>query len=212
MPMPVPSPGEPAVRGECFGNRRENDGKWARRCSNCRLWQPENKDHFPTQVQRGITYWNSWCRECFRKRAREQQRQRRADPIEAQRVRDEKERHRTSSKGRAWRAQRNVIDNSSHRQRLTGTPCTLTPDQWTRVCELLDHCCTYCGCQPERLEIDHVIPISADDYPGTILGNVVPACIHCNRSKGGKQMAQWRPELMPRLLDVLARIESAMLA
>jgi 5-methylcytosine-specific restriction endonuclease McrA len=131
-------------------------------------------------------------------------RERRTDPIEAQRVKDERKRHRDSPQGRAWRRERYVIDNAAQRQRHTGAPCTLTAAQWAGIRELFGYCCAYCGCQPGQLEIDHVIPISADDYPGTIVGNVVPACQECNLSKANKRVEQWRPDIVPRVRDLLA--------
>lgn len=212
MLVPVPS-----TRTN-WGNRREQDGCWERRCSKCRTWQPEGAENFPVIKRADGVYWDSNCRSCRRKHARERMQERRADPVEAQQVRDERTRHRNSPQGRAWRSQRYVIDNAAHRQRHTGAPCTLTPAQWARICELLGYCCAYCGNQAERkrrpggtwLEIDHIIPVCAEGFPGTIFGNVIPACCSCNRSKGRRSVEQWRPEILPHLHEVLSRLQTVL--
>jgi 5-methylcytosine-specific restriction endonuclease McrA len=190
------------------GNRRLRDGRQERRCSRCRSWFPEDAEFSPIKRQDGVIYRNSWCRSCVRKRARERMQQRRADETEALRVRDARRRHQKSPRGRQWRRQRLAIDNAIRRQRLTGAPSTLTPAQWSGIVGLLNGRCTYCGKLPSRLELDHVIPVCAEDYPGTILGNVVPACPDCNQGKGSRRVEQWRPGIVPQLLTVLARIEA----
>jgi hypothetical protein len=51
--------------------------------------------------------------------------------------------------------------------------------------------CHYCGTRGERLECDHVIPVSrggTDD-----IWNLVTACRPCNRSKGAKTIEEWLP-------------------
>ncbi len=56
---------------------------------------------------------------------------------------------------------------------------------------LLDYnyCCAYCGASDVKLEIDHVYPISKGGAHA--LSNLVPACIHCNRSKHDKLPIDW---------------------
>lgn len=53
-----------------------------------------------------------------------------------------------------------------------------------------DYTCKYCGAWGVRLECDHVVPVirggTHDD------DNLVAACVPCNRSKGGKSLAEWR--------------------
>lgn len=128
--------------------------------------------------------------------------ERRADPVEAERIRDARNRHRASPQGQAWRSQRYVIDNHVRRQRLLGAPCDLTVDQWLAVVRFFGGRCCYCGAAGD-VEQDHVVPLSAPDYPGTILGNVLPACRRCNRSKGKRTVEQWRPGLMPNVQRML---------
>lgn len=51
--------------------------------------------------------------------------------------------------------------------------------------------CVYCGSKDVRLEADHIVPVSSGG-PST-LANLATACKPCNRSKGAKSLAQWRP-------------------
>jgi len=50
--------------------------------------------------------------------------------------------------------------------------------------------CQYCGARDQRLECDHVIPLSRGGPSD--LGNLVTACKPCNRSKGAKTLQEWR--------------------
>jgi len=48
--------------------------------------------------------------------------------------------------------------------------------------------CFYCG-SFDLIEADHVIPLSRGGTHS--IGNLVPACQKCNRSKGSKYLAEW---------------------
>ena len=62
-----------------------------------------------------------------------------------------------------------------------------TQTQWEAKKAEYDHRCAYCGIQPQRLEKDHVVPISKGD-PLTVdrIDNIVPACRSCNARKGAR--------------------------
>lgn len=53
--------------------------------------------------------------------------------------------------------------------------------------------CAYCGSKPDKLEMDHVIPLSRGGKHTKI--NIVPACFDCNRRKGGRTPEQAEMEL-----------------
>jgi 5-methylcytosine-specific restriction endonuclease McrA len=53
-----------------------------------------------------------------------------------------------------------------------------------------DHRCSYCNERSDRLELDHVIPLSRGGRHS--IGNLVPACLRCNRSKHAKLLVEWR--------------------
>lgn len=50
-------------------------------------------------------------------------------------------------------------------------------------------CCAYCGSN-EKLEIEHIIPISRGGNHS--IGNTTKACRSCNSSKGDRLLMEWR--------------------
>lgn len=57
----------------------------------------------------------------------------------------------------------------------------LTPSQWVQIIASYGGRCVYCGETPDRLTMDHVIPISKGG--NHTASNVVPACGPCNYAK-----------------------------
>ncbi len=52
--------------------------------------------------------------------------------------------------------------------------------------------CQYCGQEPEKIYIDHVIPYSLGGL--TEYNNLVVSCFGCNARKGGRHPADWMSE------------------
>lgn len=50
-------------------------------------------------------------------------------------------------------------------------------------------CCAYCGSQPEKITLDHVIAKVKGGM--TVPSNLVPACAECNVSKNHCDVWQW---------------------
>lgn len=74
------------------------------------------------------------------------------------------------------------------KHQIATTDCTLTRKQWEEIKERYGHACAYCGKVMERLEMDHVIPLSKG---GThTAANVVPSCRTCNAKKGNRLLQQ----------------------
>ncbi len=71
--------------------------------------------------------------------------------------------------------------------------CDLTLAQWLEIQAEFDGRCTYCLEYPERLEMDHVIPLSRGG--NHTADNIVPACRSCNSSKGNKLLSEWAEHL-----------------
>ena len=84
--------------------------------------------------------------------------------------------------------------------------------------------CAYCGCVLDRMQADHLIPITrvttdpwgkplpASDHrlmapQNNIVSNMMPACGPCNLHKGGHTLENWRA-LLSRAADILARDKS----
>lgn len=53
--------------------------------------------------------------------------------------------------------------------------------------------CGYCGQTPEKLQIDHVIPISGGGTNDET--NLMPACFSCNNYKINMSLEQFRNEI-----------------
>lgn len=60
-------------------------------------------------------------------------------------------------------------------------PSTLTAEQWVAILAAYKHRCAYCGKRSQKLEQEHVIPVSKGG--GTVVDNIVPACRSCNATK-----------------------------
>jgi 5-methylcytosine-specific restriction endonuclease McrA len=50
-------------------------------------------------------------------------------------------------------------------------------------------CCAYCGCEPEKITLDHVTPKANGGM--TVRSNLVPACAECNVSKNHCDVWAW---------------------
>lgn len=70
----------------------------------------------------------------------------------------------------------------------------VTNAQWAEIRSLVfkrdKFACVYCGSTPERLECDHIFPLSKGglSHPE----NLATSCVQCNRSKGAKTLEEWR--------------------
>jgi 5-methylcytosine-specific restriction endonuclease McrA len=63
----------------------------------------------------------------------------------------------------------------------------------TAILERWRHACCYCGSLATHL--DHVVPLSKGGADAE--HNIVPACAHCNLSKGAKTLAEWAETFGP---------------
>jgi len=58
-----------------------------------------------------------------------------------------------------------------------------------RMARRFAYCCAYCGVKPERLDPDHVVPLSRGGP--NVLANLLPTCPACNSDKGSNTLAEW---------------------
>ncbi len=81
-----------------------------------------------------------------------------------------------------------IVSEANRSARRRGIAQVLTVPQWQEILEYFGHRCAYCNAQPERLEIDHITPVTkgGEHTPD----NVVPACRSCNARKGNRPLAQ----------------------
>jgi 5-methylcytosine-specific restriction endonuclease McrA len=67
----------------------------------------------------------------------------------------------------------------------------ITGKYWSQKLRDYGHRCAYCARKGNRktLTRDHLVPLVQGGYPGG--GNVVPACLACNRSKRDSSLLLW---------------------
>lgn len=97
----------------------------------------------------------------------------------------------TLERGCEWRAknpERARENVRRRRKRIGGGKHHLRDGEWRALLNLYGHRCAYC-LKRKRLEQDHVHPLSRGGLHN--VGNVVPACVGCNRSKGTKLLSEW---------------------
>lgn len=64
-----------------------------------------------------------------------------------------------------------------------------TAKDWRGILRQYHNACAYCG-GTDRIELEHVIPIARGGRDA--IGNIVPACYTCNRSKWSKFYMEWK--------------------
>lgn len=75
------------------------------------------------------------------------------------------------------------------RVREAGTYGEWRWSDFMRIASKFGYCCAYCGSKPERLDPDHVVPLSRGG--SNTLTNLLPACLFCNSDKGTHILADW---------------------
>jgi HNH endonuclease len=78
-----------------------------------------------------------------------------------------------------------------HRKRTRGGRVFLVTERdWRRLVARYLGRCHWCGSKPDRLEMDHLYPLSrGGDHS---IGNIVPSCPDCNSYRGNQWPAAFR--------------------
>jgi 5-methylcytosine-specific restriction endonuclease McrA len=80
--------------------------------------------------------------------------------------------------------------NAKRRARIRGGGAFVVSERdEARLLRRFDGLCAYCR-ENDACEIDHVVPISRGGRHS--IGNLLPACFDCNRSKLDKFVVEWR--------------------
>lgn len=137
--------------------------------------------------------------EDWKRHSREYKRRYRKGDKSKQQTKEYRKRYRSTSEGRAKRR----IEFMLYKSRKLSLPDKFTVEDWQRVLDYFHGCCAVCGRQLNDLfgehtaAMDHWIPLSSPDCPGTIPTNIVPLChgiTGCNNSKGNKDPEKWLQE------------------
>lgn len=95
----------------------------------------------------------------------------------------------------AWEARNpgaHVERSMARRARLLGNSGSVgvSARDWLRLVRRYGGCCAYCGTAVVAPEMDHVVPLSKGGRHA--VGNVLPACSECNRSKNAALLIVWK--------------------
>jgi 5-methylcytosine-specific restriction endonuclease McrA len=82
------------------------------------------------------------------------------------------------------------------RAREVGARGEFTWAEFMRIARKFNFCCAYCGGKPERLDPDHVVPLSRGG--SNTPSNLLPTCAACNSSKGAMTLTEWAAWLESR--------------
>jgi len=87
--------------------------------------------------------------------------------------------------------------NHSREARKRGLADVFTAVDFQNAIRAFDGCCAACGRQPglwHTIALDHWIPLSSSDCPGTVPWNIVPLCHGvdgCNNQKSNRDAGEW---------------------
>lgn len=130
--------------------------------------------------------------------------------------------HENKARGKSTR-KRWYLDNQEtvrairhrYKARKRSLPNTLTSQEWERCLSYFNHSCVYCGHQrglfpTTQLSAEHFIPLSYPNSPGTVVENILPACVLCNSTKQDIEPIEWlnRQFGKRKAKQILAQIEA----
>lgn len=75
---------------------------------------------------------------------------------------------------------------------MRGAAGNYTADEWNALVDRYDHRCAYCGCEA-RLTVDHRVSLFKGG--ANSIGNILPACLPCNKRKAYRDEAEFRAEI-----------------
>lgn len=92
-----------------------------------------------------------------------------------------------------------VLASLRRRTRKLSYPVDFTKQDWKTCLTYWDNRCAYCGSQQGfinsmKITAEHFVPLNDPSNPGTVRGNIIPACKTCNSSKSDKPAAIWLTE------------------
>jgi len=112
---------------------------------------------------------------------------------EYERVRNARDKERISERVRSWRAENQghrARWNENRRARIIGAPGVLSKGIFVRLFCVQQGKCAACGSAGERLELDHIIPLSRGGSNED--ENVQLLCRPCNAEKSNKLPHEFR--------------------
>jgi len=172
-------------------------------CNDCGVTKPPSEYHKCKRAKDGRRGRCKVCRQIESRLDREKHYETRIKPYQKSWADDNKERMLSTHK--EWRDKnrnkirsywRNSIKSGVHRAvqsrrraKIKGASINdFTTGDWNDLQIEHDYRCAYCGDQPERLERDHVIPLSRGG--NHTKSNIVPSCRSCNAVKNDRLLGE----------------------
>jgi len=110
----------------------------------------------------------------------------------------------------------NVVRMQKRRARKMNLANDYTTEDFLRGIKHFGECCAYCSVhisECKKLHMDHYIPLNDPSCPGTVCGNIVPACQSCNSSKGDRDAVDWVQGKFPERANAISeKIEVFLMA
>ena len=132
------------------------------------------------------------CLSCTNKSGKEYKRILRSIPLENEKLKEIKRRYSKTKKGKENKRFHSTSYNHKRRHVENNIPFSWTGKNWRLALEYFNNKCCYCGTDAvKQLTQDHFIPISDKNSPGTVPGNMVPACWDCNMNKRKQNPYDW---------------------
>lgn len=197
--------------------RKKQANAPTKKCPHCSTELPNTKDFFYTAGKReGEVCLNGYCKTCCRaigreksktpesrKKARELYAKNPEHHRDVKRKERDKNRDAINARNRANRAinpTKNRLRNHIRRTAEHNLLHDFTAQDWEYALKYFHNRCAVCEQQlmdlfGERMvSMDHWIPVTSSDCPGTIPSNMIPLCMGkggCNNSKNNTAPAKW---------------------
>lgn len=170
---------------------RRSDAKW---CSNRCSKQARSE-----RCKDAVNAERARYRERHREKLRAKAKAYRAANLEKRRAYErayyQRHRERIIARALAWNRDNPEARAELARRRGRADGTFLERD-WERLISRFAGLCAYCRVRPWA-EIDHIIPLARGGR--NTIGNVLPACLACNRSKNARLLIEWRGRPKPTI-------------
>lgn len=202
----------PRKSGDDFPKTRQNGD--IKTCNRCNRDYPATTEYFAKRSNRASGL-QSQCKQCDKIRNKKMRTENHKQILNAQRNWRTKNRVRHNTYNRNWNRQNTVhiqerlkanpeiyrVHTQQRLARKRGKPDAFSKADWLRCIKYFNYQCAACGRLADSQHIiamDHWIPLSHPDCPGTIPTNIIPLCHSikggndgCNNAKSNRDAHEW---------------------
>lgn len=146
------------------------------------------------------------CKKCASRHHKHYKITKKSTPEGLLSLRQEQRRWYESQKGKDCIRLNNLMRIQRQRQAKLNGAFDWSRAKWRLTLQAFGHKCAYCGCDGPFHQ-DHFIPLANRASPGTVIGNMVPACRRCNLAKAAKHPLDWIKD-KGKAATIIAALES----